>query len=176
MALYRDQFNPVTVGAGHTAYDHWGWSDATDRGPQYVSASFQGASGNYGTATTIQTSVVSTYDDAHGYYWPIGVSGTPRRSATTTARGRSSSNSTSGHSNEKKTNSNHRRERQRAGDASGARRRPRNPQSGVRAASSLGRDSTRTRSNMTVPDLHTPSDVDRFHKSLGNHLAKTAKH
>jgi len=73
VALYRDQFNQCTVGSGQTAYTVWSYADAADHGPQYVSASFQGASDNYGTATTIQTSVVSSYDDSHGYYYPIGI-------------------------------------------------------------------------------------------------------
>ena len=73
MALYMNLFNSVTLGAGATAFYNWGWNDATDHGPNYISASFQGAESNYGTATTTQTSVVSSYDDSHGYYWPIGI-------------------------------------------------------------------------------------------------------
>jgi len=46
VALYRDQFNQCTVGSGQTAYTVWSYADAADHGPQYVSASFQGASDN----------------------------------------------------------------------------------------------------------------------------------
>ena len=52
----------------------------------------------------------------------------------------------------------------------------RNPQSGILGGVVAGPGQHAHEIEYDVPDLHTPSDVDRFHKSLGNHLAKTAKH
>lgn len=74
MALYMDQFNQVTVSPGASVYTNWTYDGATDRGPSYVSAYFIGAEDNYGTMTTVQTSVSAFYTDQYGYYWPTGIS------------------------------------------------------------------------------------------------------
>ena len=74
MALLMNQFNRVTVAPGETVYVTFVYAGSTDRGPQYLSANFVGAENNYGKVTTTQTSVVSSYDDSDGYYWPIGIS------------------------------------------------------------------------------------------------------
>jgi hypothetical protein len=74
VALYRDQFNQVTLARGEIAYYSWGYSRAEDTGPNYVSANFAGAPNNYGTVTTVQTSAVAYETTDYGYYWPTGIS------------------------------------------------------------------------------------------------------
>jgi len=74
MALFMDLFNQVTVAAGATVYANWTYSGAVDTGPNYISAYFVGAEDNYGTVTTVQTSVNSFYTDQYDYYWPMGIS------------------------------------------------------------------------------------------------------
>jgi hypothetical protein len=74
MALYMNQFNQVTVAPGATVYTNWTYNGAVDTGPNYVSAYFVGAQDNYGTVTTVQTSVNAFYTDQYGYYWPTGIS------------------------------------------------------------------------------------------------------
>src|SRR5436309_1500786 len=74
MALYRNQGNQVTLGPGQTAFSNWSYEGLTDHGPQYVSANFIGADDNFGTVTTVQTSVISSCDDSLPYYWPMAIS------------------------------------------------------------------------------------------------------
>lgn len=74
MALMRNQGNTITAGPGAEIFTNWTYPGATDHGPQYVSAYFVGAPDNYGTVTTVQTSVNSFYTDQYGYYWPLGIS------------------------------------------------------------------------------------------------------
>jgi hypothetical protein len=74
MALFMDQFNQVTVAAGAIVYSNWTYNGAVDTGPNYVSAYFIGGADNYGTVTTVQTSVNAFYTDQYGYYWPTGIS------------------------------------------------------------------------------------------------------
>lgn len=74
MSLWMDQGNQVTVSPGGDVYTSWTYSGATDRGPSYVSASFVPGDYNYGTMTTVQTSVTAFYTTQLGYYWPVGIS------------------------------------------------------------------------------------------------------
>ena len=74
MALFRDLGGQITMSLGATVTFAWVYPGAKDHGPQYISASFQGAEENYGTATTTHTSVVSFYDSSDGYNWPMGIS------------------------------------------------------------------------------------------------------
>jgi hypothetical protein len=74
MTLMMDQFNPVTVAAGAIMYSNWQYPGAIDTGPNYVSAYFLGGQENYGTVTTVQTSVNAFYTTQYGYYWPTGIS------------------------------------------------------------------------------------------------------
>jgi len=51
----------------------------------------------------------------------------------------------------------------------------RNPQSGILGGVVAGPGQRAHKITYDVPDLHTPSDVDKFHKSLRDHLAKEGK-
>jgi hypothetical protein len=74
MALFRNQGNQVTVAPGATAFTTWSYPGLTDHGPQYLSADFVGAESNFGTVTTTQVSVVASFNDSLGYYWPTAIS------------------------------------------------------------------------------------------------------
>jgi hypothetical protein len=74
MSLFMNLGNQVTVAAGATVFSNWTYPGAVDTGPNYISAYFIGAEDNYGTVTTLQTSVNSFYTNAYGYYWPMGIS------------------------------------------------------------------------------------------------------
>lgn len=74
MALYMNQFNQITVAAGGLVYHNWTYQGAVDTGPNYVSAYFIGAPNNFGTMTTVQTSINSFETEQYGYYWPMGFS------------------------------------------------------------------------------------------------------
>jgi len=74
MSLWMDQFNQVTASPGGDVYTNWTYTGATDNGPSYVSASFVGGDDNFGTMTTVQTSVTAFYTTQYGYYWPVGIS------------------------------------------------------------------------------------------------------
>jgi len=73
MALYMDSGNQVTLAPGAIAYSNWQYPGAVDTGPNYVSAFWLGGDDNYGTVTTVQTSVVAYYTTQYGYYWPTGI-------------------------------------------------------------------------------------------------------
>ena len=74
MALFENQFNQVTVAGGATVTSNWTYNGAVDTGPNYISAYLVGAEDNYGTMTTVQTSINAFYTDEYGYYWPTGIS------------------------------------------------------------------------------------------------------
>ena len=69
----------LSVGGFTTSAPHqtlnWtiSWPGNTYQGPIEVSANFAGAEDNFGTVTTVQTSVNAFYDDSEGYYWPTGI-------------------------------------------------------------------------------------------------------
>jgi hypothetical protein len=73
MALYTDQGNQVTLAAGAIVHHTWQYPGAVDTGPNYVSAFWLGGDDNYGTVTTVQTSVLAYYTEQYGYYWPTGI-------------------------------------------------------------------------------------------------------
>ncbi len=74
MALFENQFNQVTVAGGADVFTNWTYNGAVDTGPNYISAYWVGAQDNFGTITTVQTSINAFYDDQNGYYWPTGIS------------------------------------------------------------------------------------------------------
>jgi len=74
MALLENQFNQVTLAAGASATWTWTYNGAVDTGPNYICAYWLGANDNYGTVTTVQTSITAFYTDQYGYYWPTGIS------------------------------------------------------------------------------------------------------
>ena len=63
----------VTTTANETLYWTITYSGVVYVGPIYASANFVGGEANYGTITTVQTSVNAFYDDSLPYYWPTGI-------------------------------------------------------------------------------------------------------
>jgi hypothetical protein len=73
MGLYLSVGGFTTSAANQTLYWTIGWPGNAYQGPIGVSSNFEGAEDNYGTVTTVQTSVNAFYDDSEGYYWPTGI-------------------------------------------------------------------------------------------------------
>jgi len=63
----------ATAAANQTLYWTTTFNGEVYVGPIYVSADFVGAENNYGTVTTVQTSVNAFEDDSLPYYWPTGI-------------------------------------------------------------------------------------------------------
>jgi hypothetical protein len=74
MALFMNQGNALTVAKGATLYCTWVYPGSADSGPQYIEANFIGGNSNYGTVTTVQTSVICFNTDNPNEYYPQGIS------------------------------------------------------------------------------------------------------